>query len=52
MRGKIVLAVVAVACVVAAWLYLSPTAMGSLQQLLAGKQTAAADKPAAGANAA
>lgn len=52
MRGKIVLAVVAVACVVAAWLYLSPTAMGSLQQLLAGKQTAAADKPAAGGNAA
>lgn len=52
MRGKIALAVVAVACVVAAWLYVSPTAMGSLQQMLAGKQTAAADKPAAGANAA
>ena len=58
MRGKIVLAVVAVACVIAGWLYLSPTAMGSLQQMLAGKETAAAgkpaagDKPAAGANAA
>ncbi|MEP6565175.1 MAG: efflux RND transporter periplasmic adaptor subunit [Mesorhizobium sp.] len=51
MRGKIVLAVVAVACVVAGWLYVSPTAMGSLQQMLAGKQTAAADKPPAGANA-
>lgn len=52
MRGKIVLAVVAVACLVAGWLYVSPTAMGSLQQMLAGKQTAAADKPVAGANAA
>lgn len=57
MRGKIVLAVVAVACVVAGWLYVSPTAMGSLQQMLSGKETAAAEKPAAekpagGANAA
>ncbi|MBA1139126.1 efflux RND transporter periplasmic adaptor subunit [Mesorhizobium neociceri] len=48
MRGKVVLAVVvAAACVAAAWVYFSPTAMGSLQQMLPGaKQTAAADKPA------
>lgn len=48
MRGKVVLAVVvAAACVAAAWVYFSPTAMSSLQQMLPGaKQTAAADKPA------
>ncbi|MER8577767.1 efflux RND transporter periplasmic adaptor subunit [Mesorhizobium sp. M1423] len=54
MRGKIVFAVIAAACVAAAaWLYLSPTAMSGLQQMLSAKQTtAAADKPAAAANAA
>ncbi|WP_376703992.1 efflux RND transporter periplasmic adaptor subunit [Mesorhizobium sp. ISC25] len=53
MRGKIVFAVIAAACVAAAWLYLSPSAMSGLQQILSVKQTtAAADKPAAAANAA
>ena len=52
MRGKIVLAVVAGACVVAAWLYLSPAAMGGLQQMLASKQTAEPDKSGKGKNAA
>ncbi|MER8507654.1 efflux RND transporter periplasmic adaptor subunit [Mesorhizobium sp. M0199] len=54
MRGKIVFAVIAAACVAAAaWLYHSPTAMSGLQQMLSAKQTtAAADKPAAAANAA
>ncbi|TKB95035.1 MAG: efflux RND transporter periplasmic adaptor subunit, partial [Mesorhizobium sp.] len=53
MRGKIVFAVIAAACVAAAWLYLSPSAMSGLQQILSAKQTtAAADKPAAAANAA
>ncbi|MER9599414.1 efflux RND transporter periplasmic adaptor subunit [Mesorhizobium sp. M0244] len=53
MRGKIVFAVIAAACVAAAWLYLSPTAMSGLQQMLSAKQTTAtADKPAAAANAA
>ncbi|MER8389267.1 efflux RND transporter periplasmic adaptor subunit [Mesorhizobium sp. M1428] len=52
MRGKIVLAVIAAACVAAAWLYLSPSAMSGLQQMLSAKQTATADKPAAAANAA
>ena len=49
MRGKVVLAVVvAAACVAAAWVYFSPTAMSSLQQMLPGaKQTASADTPAA-----
>ncbi|MER9874393.1 efflux RND transporter periplasmic adaptor subunit [Mesorhizobium sp. M0195] len=51
MRGKIVLAVIAAACVAAAWLYLSPSAMSDLQHLLSAKQTAA-DKPAAAASAA
>ncbi|MER9679670.1 efflux RND transporter periplasmic adaptor subunit [Mesorhizobium sp. M0184] len=52
MRGKIVLAVIAAACVAAAWLYLSPSAMSGLQQMLSANQTATADKPAAAANAA
>ncbi|MER8519767.1 efflux RND transporter periplasmic adaptor subunit [Mesorhizobium sp. M0644] len=53
MRGKIVFAVIAAACLAAAWLYFSPTAMTGLQQMLSAKQTtAAADKPAAAANAA
>lgn len=51
MRGKIVFAVIAAACVAAAWLYLSPSAMSDLQHLLSAKQTAA-DKPAAAASAA
>ncbi|ESX45393.1 efflux RND transporter periplasmic adaptor subunit [Mesorhizobium sp. C416B] len=47
MRGKVVLAVVvAAACVAAAWVYFSPAATSSLQQMLPGaSQTAAADKP-------
>ncbi|MER8368480.1 efflux RND transporter periplasmic adaptor subunit [Mesorhizobium sp. M1348] len=53
MRGKIVFAVIAAACVAAAWLYLSPSARSGLQQILSARQTtAAADKPAAAANAA
>ncbi|MCP9232096.1 efflux RND transporter periplasmic adaptor subunit [Mesorhizobium sp. LMG 17147] len=52
MRGKIVFAVIAAACVAAAWLYLSPSATSDLQHLLSAKQTAAADKPAAAASAA
>ncbi|MER8599834.1 efflux RND transporter periplasmic adaptor subunit [Mesorhizobium sp. M1339] len=52
MRGTIVFAVIAAACVAAAWLYLSPSAMSDLQHLLSAKQTAAADKPAAAASAA
>ncbi|MER9755805.1 efflux RND transporter periplasmic adaptor subunit [Mesorhizobium sp. M0166] len=52
MRGKIVFAVIAAACVAATWLYLSPSVMSGLQQMLSAKQTAAADKPAAAANAA
>lgn len=47
MRGKIVLAVVAVACLAGAGLYLSPTAMSKVQQLLSPKQMAAADKTGA-----
>ncbi|TRD00779.1 efflux RND transporter periplasmic adaptor subunit [Mesorhizobium sp. WSM4303] len=48
MRGKVVLAVVvAAACVAAAWVYFSPAAMSSLQQMLPGARQTAADKPAA-----
>ncbi|CCV14643.1 efflux RND transporter periplasmic adaptor subunit [Mesorhizobium sp. STM 4661] len=47
MRGKIVLAVVAVACLAGAGLYLSPAAMSKVQQLLSPKQTAVADKTGA-----
>lgn len=50
MRGKIVLAVLAVACLVAAGLYLSPAATDKVRQMLAAGQ-AAPDEPAA-ANAA
>ncbi|ESX92768.1 efflux RND transporter periplasmic adaptor subunit [Mesorhizobium sp. LNJC403B00] len=48
MRGKVVLAVVvAAACVAAAWVYFSPAAMSSLQQMLPdARQAAATDKPA------
>ncbi|RWN38946.1 efflux RND transporter periplasmic adaptor subunit [Mesorhizobium sp.] len=51
MRGKIVLAVLAVACLVAAGLYLSPAATDKVRQMLSAGQ-AAPDKPAAAANAA
>jgi membrane fusion protein, multidrug efflux system len=48
MRGKVVLSVLAVACLAAAaWLYLSPNTLGKVQQLIGGKQIAASDKPAA-----
>ncbi|TPM38634.1 efflux RND transporter periplasmic adaptor subunit [Mesorhizobium sp. B2-3-4] len=47
MRGKVALTVIAAACVgAAAWLYLSPDALGKVQQLIGAKQVAAADKPA------
>ena len=46
MRGKILFAMIAVACLAGAGLYLSPTAMGKVQQLISGKQPAAADKTA------
>lgn len=51
MRGKIVLAVLAAACLVAAGLYLSPAATDMVRQMLSAGQ-AAPDKPAADANAA
>ncbi|TGQ42760.1 efflux RND transporter periplasmic adaptor subunit [Mesorhizobium sp. M00.F.Ca.ET.216.01.1.1] len=51
MPGKVILAVIAVACLVVAGLYLSPTAMSAIQQLLSAKQTAA-DRPAGAANGA
>lgn len=51
MRGKIVLAVLAAACLVAAGLYLSPAATDKVRQMLSAGQ-AAPDKPAAAANAA
>ncbi|CAH2408599.1 efflux RND transporter periplasmic adaptor subunit [Mesorhizobium escarrei] len=50
MREKIVLAVLAVACLVAAGLYLSPAATDKLQQMLSAAQ-AAPEKPAAAARA-
>lgn len=48
MRGKIAFAVVAVACLAGAGLYLSPTAMDKVQQLISGQQPApdGADKGA------
>ncbi|RUW66927.1 biotin/lipoyl-binding protein, partial [Mesorhizobium sp. M1E.F.Ca.ET.063.01.1.1] len=48
MRGKIAFAVVALACLAGAGLYLSPAAMGRFQQLISGQQigTASADKTA------
>src|SRR6195952_4197246 len=45
-RGKLILSLLAVACVGAAWLYLSPDALSKAQQLVGMKQVAAADKPA------
>ncbi|WP_419693738.1 efflux RND transporter periplasmic adaptor subunit [Mesorhizobium muleiense] len=50
MRGKIVLAMLAVACLVTAGLYLSPAATDKARQMLSAGQ--APDKPAAAANAA
>ncbi len=53
MRGKVGISLVAVVCLVAAGLYLSPAALGKVEQLVGvkqaastDKQTAAADKPA------
>ncbi|RVC39941.1 efflux RND transporter periplasmic adaptor subunit [Mesorhizobium sp. M4A.F.Ca.ET.090.04.2.1] len=40
MRGKIVFAVIALACVAGAGLYLSPTALGKVQQLISGQKAA------------
>ncbi|BCH16080.1 efflux RND transporter periplasmic adaptor subunit [Mesorhizobium sp. L-2-11] len=51
MRGKIVLAMLAVACLVAAGLYLSPAATDKVRQMLSAGQPAP-DTPAAAANAA
>ncbi|MBZ9994646.1 efflux RND transporter periplasmic adaptor subunit [Mesorhizobium sp. BH1-1-4] len=53
MRGKVILSLLAVVCIGAGWLYLSPDALNKAQQLLGTKQVAAtdkaaADKPAAG----
>ena len=51
MRGKVVLSLLAVACLGAAgWLYLSPDALGRVQQLVGAKQVAASDQPAAGSD--
>ncbi|WP_457151505.1 efflux RND transporter periplasmic adaptor subunit [Mesorhizobium sp. P5_C1] len=48
MRGKVVLSLLAVACLGAAgWLYLSPNALGRVEQIIGAKQVAAADQPAA-----
>ncbi|RWQ21375.1 efflux RND transporter periplasmic adaptor subunit [Mesorhizobium sp.] len=48
MRGKVVLSLLAVACLGAAgWLYLSPDALGRVQQVIGAKQVAAPDKQAA-----
>lgn len=45
-RGKVILSLLAVACAGAAWLYLSPDALGKVQQLVGVKQVAASDKAA------
>lgn len=42
MRGKIAFAVVALACLAGVGLYLSPTAMGKVQQLISGQQASTA----------
>ncbi|MBZ9675937.1 efflux RND transporter periplasmic adaptor subunit [Mesorhizobium sp. ES1-1] len=52
MRGKFVVSLLAVACVVAAALYLSPTLLGEVQQIIGQKQAVASDKPASGQQAA
>ncbi|WP_136620240.1 MULTISPECIES: efflux RND transporter periplasmic adaptor subunit [Mesorhizobium] len=51
MRGKVGLSLLAVACLAgAAWFYVSPDALGKVQQLVGVKQVAASDKPAAGSD--
>ncbi|RWC29479.1 efflux RND transporter periplasmic adaptor subunit [Mesorhizobium sp.] len=51
MRGKVVLSLLAVACMgTAGWLYLSPDTLGKVQQLVGAKQVGASDKPAAGSD--
>jgi multidrug efflux system membrane fusion protein len=45
-RGKAILSLLAVACVGAAWLYLSPDTLGKVQQMIGVKQIAASDKAA------
>ncbi|SFO26043.1 membrane fusion protein, multidrug efflux system [Mesorhizobium sp. NFR06] len=54
MRGKIAFAIVAIACLAGAGLYLSPAALGRVQQLISGQRadTAASDKTAGGDNTA
>lgn len=52
MRGKVVLSLLAVACLGAAWLYLSPDALNKVQQIIGARQVAASDKPASGTPAA
>jgi multidrug efflux system membrane fusion protein len=47
MRGKVILSLLAVACLAAAGLYLSPDALGKFQQIIGQKQAAAPNKPAA-----
>src|SRR5438067_1631414 len=46
MRGKVILSLLAVACVGAAWLYLSPDTLSKAQQMIGVKQIAASDKAA------
>ena len=52
MRGKIAFAVVALACLVGAGLYLSPTTTDKVRQLISGQQTAATDSASNTAKAA
>ncbi|RRI06902.1 efflux RND transporter periplasmic adaptor subunit [Mesorhizobium tamadayense] len=49
MRGKVLTIAAGIACVAGVGLYLSPTAMSKVQQMLAGEQAAAQDRPAANA---
>lgn len=46
MRGKVILSLLAVACLGAAWLYLSPDALNKVQQIIGARQVAGSDKPA------
>ncbi|MER9326251.1 efflux RND transporter periplasmic adaptor subunit [Mesorhizobium sp. M0488] len=52
MRGKVILSLLGVACLGAAWLYLSPDALNKVQQIIGARQVAASDKPASGTPAA
>ncbi|MGX8013255.1 efflux RND transporter periplasmic adaptor subunit [Mesorhizobium sp. ORM8.1] len=45
MRGKVILSLLALACIGAVWLYLSPDALNRAQQLIGAKQVASSDKP-------